>query len=454
GAQGTGELRAEASAPGEQAFSAAAAFRRIAGGFEADLHGLDFTTHGTTWALDSAAALRLDERGLAVAGLRLHQPGAQGRIGVDGRLPWAPAAGAWDSTSAGPIAADFRVDMRDVRLADFLGAAGPEPATDALLGGWVRVGGTARAPAMDARFTLGGFRYYDVRLDSISADLGYRDRRLTALLRAVDGGRSIFPGSCTIPVDLSLADVEQRRLDEQLHFSFHADSVPAALPLSFFDSFRDVRGRMDGTLTIGGTTRDPTLGGEFTLRDASAFWQPMGVRYRDVQGTFRVVNDSVLGVDVALRSDPGRANVQGQITFRPLDDPHFDLAVRLDRFLAADRRDVDLTGSGELRLAGRYTRPLVSGSFDVDRGTLNLDELWRQYNVVPLGGPLLYEVIDTTRVSVRQILPASAHPFLRNMVVAGTVRVGRDFWLRSREMNVEVSGELDAAMDRRTGAPR
>src|SRR5690606_37085083 len=214
--------------------------------------------------------------------------------------------------------------------------------------------------------------------------------------------------------------------------------------------FRDVRGRMDGTLTIGGTTRDPTLGGEFTLRDASAFWQPMGVRYRDVQGTFRVVNDSVLGVDVALRSDPGRANVQGQITFRPLDDPHFDLAVRLDRFLAADRRDVDLTGSGELRLAGRYTRPLVSGSFDVDRGTLNLDELWRQYNVVPLGGPLLFEVIDTTRVSVRQILPASAHPFLRNMVVAGTVRVGRDFWLRSREMNVEVSGELDVAMDRST----
>src|SRR5690606_15222210 len=377
-------------------------------------------------------------------------PGAQGRIGVDGRLPWAPAAGAWDSTSAGPIAADFRVDMRDVRLADFLGAAGPEPATDALLGGWVRVGGTARAPAMDARFTLGGFRYYDVRLDSISADLGYRDRRLTALLRAVDGGRSLFFGSGTIPVDLSLADVEQRRLDEQLHFSFHADSVPAALPLSFFVPFRDVRGRMAGTLTIGGTPRDPTLGGEFTLRDASAFWQPMGVRYRDVQGTFRVVNDSVLGVDVALRSDPGRANVQGQITFRPLDDPHFDLAVRLDRFLAADRRDVDLTGSGELRLAGRYTRPLVSGSFDVDRGTLNLDELWRQYNVVPLGGPLLYEVIDTTRVSVRQILPASAHPFLRNMVVAGTVRVGRDFWLRSREMNVEVSGELDVAMDRST----
>src|SRR5690606_41505781 len=104
----------------------------------------------TTWALDAAGALRRDERGLAVAGLRLHQPGARGRIGVDGRLPWAPAAGAWDSTSAGPIAADFRVDMRDVRLADFLGAAGPEPATAALLSSLVRVGGTARAPAVDA----------------------------------------------------------------------------------------------------------------------------------------------------------------------------------------------------------------------------------------------------------------------------------------------------------------
>jgi len=448
GAQGTGELRADASAPGDQAFSAAAAFRRIAGGFEAELHALDFTTHGTTWALDSVAALRLDERGLAVAGLQLHQPGAQGRIGVDGRLPWASAAGIRDSTDAGPVPADFRVDLRDVRLADFLGAAGPEPATDGMLDGWVRVGGTARAPAMDARFTLSDFRYHDVRLDSIGADFGYRDRRLTALLRAMDGGRSIFFGSGTIPVDLALANVPQRRLDEQLRFSFHADSVPAALPLSFFDSFRDVRGRMDGTLTIGGTTRDPTLGGEFTLRDASAFWQPMGVRYHDVQGTFRVANDSVLGVDVAFRSDPGRAAVQGSITFRPLDDPRFDLTLSLDRFLAADRRDVEVTGSGLLRLTGHYTRPIVAGSFDVDGGALYLDELWRQYNVVQLGGPLLFEVIDTTRVSVRQILPASAHPFLRNMVVTGTVRVGRDFWLRSQAMNVEVSGELDVAVDR------
>lgn len=451
-AAGTGELRADASAAGDQSLAVEAAFRRIAGGFEAAVRELDFTARGSRWSLDSAAAIRLDGQGLAVARMQLNQAGAQGRIGVDGRLPWAPPAGSPDSAdaAAGPIPADFRVDLRDVRIADFLGAAGPEPATDGLLAGQIQVGGVARAPVMDARFTLAGFRYHDVRLDSIVADMSYRDRGLVALLRAMDGGRSIFAGSGTIPVDLSLTDVEQRRLDQALRFSLRADSVPAALPLSFFNSFKDVQGRVDGTLTVGGTTRDPALGGEITLRDATAFWQPMGVRYRDVQGTFRVVNDSVLGVDVAFRSDPGRATVQGEITFRPLDDPRFDLAVRMSRFLAADRRDVEVTGSGELRLAGRYTRPLVSGSFDVDGGALNLDELWRQYNMVQLGGPLLFEVVDTSRVSVRQILPASAHPFLRNMVVSGTVRVGRDFWLRSQDMNVEVSGELDVAVDRST----
>src|SRR5690606_26227333 len=140
-AQGTGELRADASAAGDQSFSAAAAFRRIAGGFEADLHQLGFSARGTTWALDSTVALRLDEQGLAVAGLQLNQQGASGHIAVDGRLPWAPPAGAWDAAGAGPIPADFRVDLRNVRIADFLGAAGPEPATDGLLGGWVRVGG-------------------------------------------------------------------------------------------------------------------------------------------------------------------------------------------------------------------------------------------------------------------------------------------------------------------------
>src|SRR5690606_13214943 len=213
-ALGTGELRANATAARDQSFAAAAAFRRIAGGFEADLHQLGFTARGSRWALGSTASLRFDERGLDVAQLQLNQAGAQGRIGVDGRLPWAAPAGSPDSTgaAAAPVPADFRVNLRDVRIADFLAAAGPEPATDGLLAGQIQVGGVARAPEMDARFTLAGFRYHDVRLDSISADLSYRDQALVALVRAMDGGRSIFAGSGTIPVDLSLTDVEQRRL--------------------------------------------------------------------------------------------------------------------------------------------------------------------------------------------------------------------------------------------------
>ncbi|HEX7089616.1 MAG TPA: translocation/assembly module TamB domain-containing protein [Longimicrobiales bacterium] len=449
-ALGAGEVRVDARAPGGQTYRAAAHFQRAGGGLEAELREVAIAAHGAGWTLDSLAAIRFDATGLAMTPLVLRRNDGAGRIRMHGRLPWV-ATGAADGIADGgadTAQADFRVELEGVRLATFLGAAGPAPAADGLLGGWVRVEGPAQAPLMSARLTLAGFRYDEVRLDSIRADLSYAGRRLDVDLRAMSDGRSLFSGSGRIPLDLSLAAVPERRLDEPLHFALYADSVPAALPLSFFDSFRDVRGRMDGMLTLGGTTRAPTLGGGITLREVTALWQPMGVRYRDVEGTFRVVNDSVLAVDVAFRSDPGRATVQGQITFRPLDDPQFDLTVRLDDFLAASRRDVEVTGSGELRVAGRYTRPLVSGSFTIDEGELNLDELWRQYNVVQLGGPLLFEVVDTTRVSVRQILPASAHPFLRNMVVSGTVRVDRDFWLRSQEMNVEVAGELDVAVDR------
>ena len=449
-APGTGEVRLDARAPGGQSYRAATHFQRAGGGLIAELRELAIGAHGAGWTLDSLAAIRIDAGGLAMAPLVLRRDDGGGRIRLQGRLPWV-ATGAAGGNAAGradTAQADFRVELDGVQLATFLGAAGPAPAADGVLGGWVRVEGPPLAPVMSARLTLAGFRYDEVRLDSIRAALSYGGRRLDVDLRALNGGRSLFSGIGQIPLDLSLAAVPERRLDEPLRFALYADSVPAALPLSFFDSFRDVRGRMDGMLTIGGTTLEPTLGGGVTLREVTALWEPMGVRYRDVEGTFRVVNDSVLAVDVAIRSDPGRAAVQGEITFRPLDDPKFDLDVRLQNFLAARRRDVEVTGSGALRLGGRYTRPLVSGAFTIEEGVLNLDELWRQYNVVQLGGPLLFEVVDTTRVSVRQILPASAHPFLRNMVVSGTVRVDRDFWLRSQEMNVEVAGELDVAVDR------
>ncbi|MBI4546110.1 MAG: translocation/assembly module TamB [Gemmatimonadetes bacterium] len=482
-----GQLEIEADAPDQQAYRLATDFHRAGGRAEFRLRELGLRTGPASWELAHPATVQAGPAGIAVMGLELVratdrlEAGGSGRVRVSGSLPWEaalarsrtdlePRGGAGGSMppAAAPVRrqrdVDFRVDLEQVPIAEFLHVARPAAAADGMLAGHITVRGTPAAPTLEGKLAITDLRYGDIALGRVEGSMGYRERRLEAQLELREGSSPVLSGRGTIPLDLSLAPVPDRRLAEPLDFVIQADALPAALPAAFLSAFRDVKGSVAGRLTIGGTTREPVLGGALELRQGAALWQPTGVAYRNVEGSFRVVGPRQVAVDLELRTDEtssaageagrwsgrgGRASLEGAVTFRPLSDPELDLVLRGSQFLAARRRDVELAASGELHLQGSYRRPRVRTALRIDRGALYLDELWRQYQIVELDSPLLFDVVDTSAVAFRKILPASSSPFLKNLVASGSLDVGRDFWLRSRGLNVEVTGELTVAYDRR-----
>jgi hypothetical protein len=101
-------------------------------------------------------------------------------------------------------------------------------------------------------------------------------------------------------------------------------------------------------------------------------------------------------------------------------------------------------------LTGSYTDPEVSGSVRVEEGEMFLDEFARTAEVVDLSDALIMEdIVDTTLVSLRPVIDAAQNPFLQNLFVQVDLEIGRDFWLRSREMDVEIGGALLVTFDRR-----
>ena len=110
------------------------------------------------------------------------------------------------------------------------------------------------------------------------------------------------------------------------------------------------------------------------------------------------LNESALSLEVYLSSfigadiKPGDSQVEaitglrqprsGTITLDSLASPALDLDVRLASFNAVNRRDISGAVSGDLQLQGRYGRPRVQGSLQVDRGDLYLDEFARNVGVV------------------------------------------------------------------------
>ena len=400
----------------------------------------ELVTDEGRWAAPDTVRARIGAGGITVDDLTLVRAPTFARVRAAGTIPWRNAR-------QGPEAmrATLFLGLDSVRIREVLQVAQMDTTIDGVVQGQVRLGGTALAPDMDAQLTARPFRYGTAELDSAGLDMRYRDRRIQTEFAGWRDGASIVYGAGTIPIDLALTDRAARLLDEPITVLVRADSAPAALASFLAPGFRDLAGSLDGELTVVGTSRDPGLEGALTLTDGVALFEPLGVRYRDIDATARMGTGRIVDVDATLATDDGNGRIRGTVDVTRLRDPGLDLAVTARELDATRRRDVVAAATGEARVTGSYTRPVISGDLQIVRGELNLDEIWRQYQIVQLD-PSLFHLFDSTAVSFR---PDPGNLFLENLVLSDvTITADRDFWLRSQELNVEVTGSLELEVDR------
>ena len=405
------------------------------------------------WRLADTAFASVEADRLRVAGFELRGD-AGGSLRAGGVLGWAA------SPAVPPAAIDFRAELEGVPFQDFLRLGRSVTPGSGRLDGELRITGTALDPIIAGDLTGSDLTWADVRLERGFAELTYDAGSVELFLEAQRGPRRVLSGGGTVPLDLRFTPLAERRLDRPLNLSLRADSLPAAQVLPFLDGFSDVRGTFHGALHARGTTLDPALSGELHASGVAASWTATGVRYEDLNGSFRLVGDRLVEVDARAATreqrrslleagEAGSARVHGTLDFAELGDPAFDLVLNAERVLAAKRRDVEGIMTGEVRVGGRYHAPEVTAALHVDRGTLFLDELYRQFFVVQLDSARVFQLVDTSLVAHRRVLPVSKNPFLENLHIRSAQLSVADSWLRGADLDVEVQGDLTVAFDRR-----
>jgi hypothetical protein len=392
----------------------------------------------TPWQLVRAAHLSVNDHGLSVDTLEVRRD-AGGSVQLTGRVAWHGK----DHAAEAENVSDLRIDFKGVPFADFAHIVVGSMQTSGSIDGSVQIGGNSAAPIIGGAAVLQKLALGDAELDSVQSSFSYVNRQLTTRLNAHEQGRRVFFADGVIPIDLSFTPVSERRLNLPLSVSVTADSAPAVLLTGFVKGLHDVRGKIAGTVTAGGTTQKLQLGGAFEMLGGDALYEPTGVRYRNVNGTVSLEGNRTARVDASLRGNTGFARVTGTVGFANVLDPELDLTIGAEEFTASKRKDAEFTAGGEIRLRGSYRRPVISGGIAINKGALYLDEIYRRYQIVELDNPLLYDVVDTTIVALQSFLPPTQNPFIKNLVIRGLrVDVGRESWLRSRDLNVELTGEL------------
>lgn len=427
--------------PGEQ-YQAVGAFVVDSAGGSIDMETFDIQVGDLHWGLTRPAHMAWTETSLAIDSLEIARGNEDPmRLVADGVLQRGGGS-------------DLSLNISGLHAEQVLHVAQLESLE---IGGHVdldlSIRGAAEAPLIDGRLRVDGPRYGSVELTRVDGDMTYRSRELDFDLDGLDGNRVALRAAGTFPLDLALAAVEDRVLDRPMRIDLVADSLDAAIALSYVTSLEGVLGTVSGDVSIGGTPRDPEPEGALELSNAAWSIEAIGVRHSGVNGTVVLRDDRTADVELSATGN-GRSDVTGTILLQPFADPALDLRFAFNRFLAVSRPDIEGSISGSFDLGGRYTRPVAQGALTVDEGAIYVDELQRAAGVVNLNDPFLFEsglAIDTTALVSQPLFAGLRNPFFDNLRVDVDLSVPRGSWLRSIDSDVEMSGDLLVRYDRRAG---
>jgi translocation and assembly module TamB len=378
----------------------------------------------TVWRGTREAAIRWGARGIDIRGLELRNS-ANGRIYANGLLP-----------TKGDASLQFAID--NFHVEDIAGLLESDVPFNGLLSLSGRVDGTLGDPRFRVALGVSHGSFRGTTLPELHGTLSYARRVLTTRMDASRaGGQAMATLTGQLPIDLALqrTDTGSRLGRGAVSLDLVADSLPLELIPQFTDAVAGVRGRAAGKVAVRGTIAKPQLAGALALDRGYFKIVATGMQVRNVAGFVRMRDDTVF-VDSIAGQASGLIRLSGTIGVESFSNPDFDL-----HFFAQNARVLDndkgmLRADAELTMAGPMSAAYISGRTRVRSGVIYIPESDNK-SVISAGDPALFNVIDTSVVTDREMLPTQS-PLLAGLRMDVTLNVSRNTWVRSREANVEI----------------
>jgi len=411
----------------------------LAGGRYAREHGLRrvgvdslaVLLPGGVWFLERPTTVSFNDSTAAVDTLSLKSAQGMGRLVLEGDLPTRGRANARVYLETFPLTGLYALLQRDT-----VGVAGAVTAT-------MGMSGTRRDPAYTGSFALSDGSFGAFRAPFMDGTAEYRAQRLDGQLHLWRSGQQVLSVTAHLPLDLSLAPVEERQLPDTLSVQARADSVDLTVLEAMTPLLREVRGVFTADLGIGGTWDAPRLRGGLEINGAGATIPALNVRYDDINGRLALRGDTIRVETLTAKSEKGRAEVTGNVRLDRLTRSVLDLNIAATDFKALDLKGyLTVTASGQLALAGPVFGATLTGRGTVTSGVLHFADLVNK-RVVNLDEPWVQDLIDTSLIRMQRLGPEFESVFLDSLRIQGLqLTMGSDVWLRSTEANIQLTGAV------------
>lgn len=396
---------------------------------------LQFDT--TRWVGTRESTIRWGKTGIEVRNFELRS-GWGGRFYVNGLLPSEGNASFDIQTTrfqVGDIAALLQSDLKIGGLVDLN----------------AHVEGTLREPRIRGTLAVTNGTYGQTAFPDVRGTFGYALGVLTGRAEALrKESTPLMVASGRLPINLGIGCEGPLFPDAEIDVTINADSLPIDLIPSFVGVIADVRGAAKGDIRVRGTIKSPRVEGEVRLANGALTLVPTGVKLSGMTARLRLAGDTLVIDTLIANAGRGRISISGGVALATLTKPGFDLRFSATNALVLDNERGRLHADAFVEIRGPFEAVVVTGSANVRNGVIYIPKS-DNTEVLKRDDPAIFAVIDTSLKREAELVPGES-PLFEHLVVDVALSVQRGTWVRSKDANVEVHGDLAIQMDRSKSA--
>jgi hypothetical protein len=408
------------------------------------LRGMDLRLRDVHWTLAvPEARLSRTDAGLLVQNLRLERSGAgTGFIEANGTLPTAGTA-------------DLAVRAGGISLAELRQLMPTMPEVGGTLALDASIVGPVEEPRLVLNAAVDSLTYGQFAADSVSLSGEYAARVFALDANLFLAGDTIVDAQARVPMNLTLGGMVpgfELLRDDPLAATIHAHELPLALVSAALPKYlENGEGTAVAQVEVGGTLNTPRVAGSVGVAGALTI-VPLGVRWSNIEAALRLEGERIVVERATARTgDRGLAQVTGEILLDQGQSPAVDVQVVLDNFQAIDNPDVArLEADANLRLTGRLPRAELSGSINIEDGTIYIPEFGEQAEADIVDVDVGALGADTVSASLANAAGMFGGLIPRDVQVS----IGESVWLESDDARIQISTDDALTVYEAGGQPR
>ncbi len=377
---------------------------------------------------------------------------------------------------------DFRLEIANLDLSKLAEAFRLNMDASGFLNLNAKMNGTASSPQLKGDFNLQEAVLNEYPMKKTEGRFDYTNNRmnLSATVIPRDSGKIVFSGH--VPLKLKLDSMQATfNPKDRINAQLEVQRFPFAV-LNAFIMADEVKGLINGKVTLDGTVDSPDPKGRIAMKQGSFKMNKYGIDYRTIDFAVNFLAEKIALDTLFIRSDDGRMTGTGQMDFNSVfykgDVKRSAINLHFNKFNPFNHDQFNMQLSGRANLSGEKGKVVFDGDLKVPQseiflptvlsmfGKVSSDELpepilIREMNRMKAGNDTLTFTGDTLTArsdTVRGNNDTGADPgagkqiaekdstapnYLDNVTGKIKLNIPRNTWIKSDDMHIELSGDLE-----------